>query len=159
MWAAGNKPHRVRKAQGVLSSAASCGVTLPELLVVVSVMALATAGVSLAIRGGPAAQLEREAERLVVLLETGRAASLASGAPVRWVVTAEGFRFEGVAPASLPERWLAPGVGVSAGAGLALGPEPFIGEQQVQLMHVDAPGQTLRIRTDGLRSFAVQAGP
>lgn len=135
------------------------GVTLLELLVVVAVMALATAGVGLAIRGGPAAQLEREADRLIALLEAGRAASRASGVPVRWTVTGEGFRFEGVAPASLPDRWLAPGVVAQNAAGLVLGPEPFIGAQQVQLTHADAPGQVLRIATDGLRPFAVKAKP
>lgn len=149
------------------------GVTLLELLVVVAVMALATAGVGLAIRGGPAAQLEREAERLVALLEAGRAASRASGMPVRWVPTAEGFRFEGMAPESLPERWLAPGVRVqwpvqpveqpqaqtAMSAGLLLGPEPVIGGQHVLLRHEESPAQTLRIATDGLRPFAVLAEP
>jgi general secretion pathway protein H len=115
--------------------------------------------VGLAIRSGPAAQLEREADRLMALLEAGRAASRASGAPVRWMATTEGFRFEGVAPESLPDRWLAPGVVVQAPAGLVLGPEPFIGAQQVQLTHVDAPGQALRIATDGLRPFALKAEP
>ena len=42
----------------------STGFTLLELLVVISIMALATAGVSLAIRDGGERQLEREAERL-----------------------------------------------------------------------------------------------
>lgn len=154
MWAAGSERRRVP-----FSGWPSSGVTLLELLVVVAVMALATAGVGLAIRGGPAAQLEREADRLVALLEAGRAASRASGAPVRWMVTAEGFRFEGVAPASLPDRWLAPGVVVQPATGLVLGPEPVIGAQQVQLTHADVPGQVLRIGTDGLRPFAVQAGP
>ncbi len=163
MWAAGSKP-RVEPGN-------ERGVTLLELLVVITVMALATAGVGLAIRGGPSAQLEREADRLVALLEAGRAASRASGSAVRWIVTNEGFRFEGVAPESLPERWLAPGVQAqfsgsqassgqaAAAAALLLGPEPVIGAQQVQLMHADAPGQVLRISTDGLRPFAVQAGP
>lgn len=162
MWAAGNK-------SGIDLRASMRGVTLLELLVVVAVMALATAGVGMAIRGGPAAQLEREADRLVALLEAGRAASRASGAAVRWVANNEGFRFEGVAPESLPSRWLAPGMQVqmsqtsgqsqaTTAAELMLGPEPVIGAQQVQLMHADAPGQVLRISTDGLRPFAVQAG-
>lgn len=160
MWAAGSE----RQQRGELwlapaSRLALRGVTLLELLVVVAIMALATAGVGLAIRGGPSAQLEREADRLIALLEAGRAASLASGAPVRWTVTSEGFRFEGVAPASLPDRWLAPGVVVQAGTALVLGPEPVIGAQQLQLTHVDAPGQALRISTDGLRPFAVRAEP
>lgn len=158
MWAVGNEGRGGR--QGCESGRARLrGVTLLELLVVVAVMALATAGVGLAIRSGPAAQLEREADRLIALLEAGRAASMASGSPVRWLATAQGFAFEGVAPGSLPDRWLAPGVAVQAPAGLVLGPEPFIGAQQVQLTHADAPGQTVRIATDGLRPFAVKAEP
>lgn len=162
MWAAGNESHE----GNALVRGRLRGVTLLELLVVVAVMALATAGVGLAIRGGPAAQLEREADRLMALLEAGRAASRASGAPVRWMATAEGFRFEGVAPGSLPDRWLAAGMQVqqsgqaqAQSVALTLGPEPFIGAQQVQLSHADAPGQVLRISTDGLRPFALKAEP
>ncbi len=163
MWATGSDAR-----DGSEGPARLRGVTLLELLVVVAVMALATAGVGLAIRSSPAAQLEREASRLIALLEAGRAASQASGAPVRWTATAEGFQFEGVAPESLPDRWLAPGVVVQItgqaqsaqpAASLVLGPEPVIGAQQVQLSHADAPGQSVRISTDGLRPFEVKAEP
>ena len=60
------------------------GFTLLELLVVISIMALATAGVGLALRDGGQQALEREGERLAVLLESARAQSRASGVPVRW---------------------------------------------------------------------------
>ncbi|EER57631.1 general secretion pathway protein H, partial [Acidovorax delafieldii 2AN] len=46
------------------------GFTLLELLVVISIMALATAGVSLALRDSGQTQLEREAARLAALLES-----------------------------------------------------------------------------------------
>ena len=49
------------------------GFTLLELLVVLSIMALATVGVGLAMRDGTQAQLERDAERLAALLESARA--------------------------------------------------------------------------------------
>ena len=58
------------------------GFTLLELLVVVAIMALAMAGVGLALRDSGQTQLEREAERLAALLEAGRAQSRAS-APAR----------------------------------------------------------------------------
>ena len=61
------------------------GFTLLELLVVLSIMALATVGVGLAMRDGTQAQLERDAERLAALLESARAQSRASGVPVRWL--------------------------------------------------------------------------
>lgn len=69
-----------------------------ELLVVISIMALATAGISLALRDNGQTQLEREAARLAALLESGRAQSRASGVPVRWRGGPQGFNFEGCRP-------------------------------------------------------------
>ena len=48
------------------------GFTLLELLVVVSLIALSTAAVSLALRDRDTPALEREAQRLVAVLEAGR---------------------------------------------------------------------------------------
>ena len=59
------------------------GFTLLELLVVISIMAIATAGVGLALRDSGQTQLEREGERLAALLDSARARSRASGVPVR----------------------------------------------------------------------------
>ena len=132
------------------------GVTLLELMVVVSIMALATAGVSFALRDAPNAQLGREADRLAALLEAGRAASRASGVPVRWVVTPEGFRFDGLPPQTLPENWLAFGISVLSTQPISLGPEPIIGAQAVVLSISEAPERTVTIASDGLRPFAAQ---
>ena len=135
------------------------GFTLLELLVVISIMALATAGVGLAMRDGGQAQLEREAERLAALLESGRAQSRASGVPVRWQATAEGFRFDGVRPGALPGQWLQGDVRVQGNSVLVLGPEPLIGPQQVTLVQTSHPEHALRVATDGLRPFTVDAAP
>lgn len=134
----------------------SRGLTLLELLVVVSIMAFATAGVSFALRDAPNAQLEREADRLAALLEAGRAASRASGAPVRWTATPEGFRFDGLPSQTLPNTWLAEGINVQSAQPISLGPEPIIGAQAVVLSIHDAPERSVRIASDGLRPFAVQ---
>ncbi len=135
------------------------GFTLLELLVVVSIMALATAGVSLALRDNGQTQLEREAARLAALLESGRAQSRASGVPVRWRGGAQGFNFEGLPPDTLPRQWLDAGTTVRGNAILLLGPEPVIGAQQVLLTHQDHPDQMLRVTTDGLRPFSVESMP
>lgn len=45
------------------------GFTLLELLIVIAIMAMATAGVSLAMRDNAQTTLERDAQRLAVLLE------------------------------------------------------------------------------------------
>ena len=132
------------------------GVTLLELMVVVAIMALATAGVSFALRDAPNAQLERDADRLAALLEAGRAASRASGAPVRWTATPEGFRFVGLPPQTLPDNWLAAGIRVQSTQPIWLGPEPIIAAQAVVLSIREAPERSVRIATDGLRPFAVQ---
>jgi general secretion pathway protein H len=78
--------------------------------------------------------------------------------PVRWYATAEGFRFEGVPPNALPERWLSESTQVVGTSTLQLGPEPIIGRQAVVLSAAGAPDRTLRIATDGLRPFSVAAG-
>ena len=131
------------------------GFTLLELLVVVAIIAVAAAGVSLALRDSQATQLDREAQRLAALLESARAQSRSSGVPVRWYPVAGGFRFDGVAPDSLPNRWLYETTQVRGAAALQLGPEPIIGKEEVVLESSAAPGRSLRIATDGLRPFAV----
>ena len=155
-WRAGTSRHR--------ASLLAAGFTLLELLVVIAIMAVATGGVTLALRDTSQTALEREAQRLSVLLESGRAQSRSSGVPVFWRTTAEGFRFDGLAPDTLPSRWLAAGTGarlVSGVTALQLGPEPIIGPQAVELfISLESTGsqeRVMRVATDGLRPFAVQA--
>ena len=136
------------------------GFTLLELLVVVSIMALATAGAALALRDSDQTQLERDAERLAALLESARAQSRATGVQVRWQTTPNGFRFDGLPLTStLPTQWLNPATVVRGPGTLVLGPEPLIGPQQVTLIQTTHPERALRVATDGLRPFAVQAAP
>jgi general secretion pathway protein H len=139
-------------------SSAVRGFTLLELLIVVAIIAIATAGVSFALRDPQASQLEREAQRLAALLESGRAQSRSSGVPVRWHPTDNGFTFEGVPPDTLPQHWLAETTQVRGAGMLLLGPEPIIGKQEVVLVSTGQPGRSLRIATDGLRPFTVTGG-
>ena len=150
--AAGNKKMRPNGSRGF---------TLLELLVVLSIMALATVGVGLAMRDGTQAQLERDAERLAALLESARAQSRASGVPVYWQAQPGGFRFDGLPTTdhALPTQWLDPATGVRGPGTLVLGPEPLIGPQQVTLTQSTHPEHALRVATDGLRPFAVTAAP
>jgi general secretion pathway protein H len=134
------------------------GFTLLELLVVVAIIAIATAGVSFTLRDSQVTQLEREAQRLAALLESARAQSRSSGIAVRWYPTGSGFRFEGMPSDNLPERWLADSTQVRGSATLVLGPEPIIGKQEVDLISSALPGRSLRVATDGLRPFSVTAG-
>lgn len=141
----------------------SAGFTLLELLVVVAIIAMVSAGVGLAMRDTTQVQLDRDGERLVALLESARAKSRVMGIPVRWHATETGFKFEGLDSADLPTQWLdaqtavAQPAGVKDGVNLLLGPEPIIGPQELSLINTSQPGKSVRLATDGVRPFAVQA--
>ena len=129
------------------------GFTLLELLLVIAIIAVASAGVSFAMRDSAQTQLEREAVRLAALLESGRTRSMASGVPVRWRTTATGFTFDGLPTGSLPEAWL------SADITAAMpGPEPIIARQSVRLVASSQPNRALTVGTDGVRPFSVRTG-
>ena len=148
-------------------SASLAGFTLVELLLVVAIVAMAGAGVGFALRDLGQTVLEREAQRLIAMLESARARSRASGMPVLWRPTEQGFAFVGLpidssdgdgggsgASQSFANTmaWLNEGVTVRGGAELSLGPEPIIARQEIVLQQSDAQ---LRIGTDGLRAFSV----
>lgn len=146
------------------------GFTLLELLVVVSIVALASAGATLALRDGRATLLEREALRLSAMLEAARAQSRTSGVAVIWRMQSQGFEFTSAAAPAQDDRpkassseiwgareWLDPEtraqVQVPAGAQtLVLGPEPLIAAQQLVLMQGD---RRLVLSTDGIAPFVV----
>ncbi len=151
--------------------ARSFGFTLLELLVVLAIVALATAGASLALRDSAAAELEREGLRLSALLESARAQSRTSGLPVVWRSLPQGFEFVGLPTVADPRDgrpanndtlagargWLNPQtraiVRQPPGAQvLVLGPEPLIAAQQIELVQ---GSQRLTLGTDGLSPFAV----
>jgi general secretion pathway protein H len=145
-------------ARQVLLRRLAAGFTLLELLVVVAIIAIASAGVAFALRDSGGAPLEREAQRLAALLETARARSRMSGQPVRWVADREGFHFDGLARDALPQHWLQADTRVAGRGVLILGPEPVIGPQELVLTSADHPERSIRISTDGLRPFTVAAG-
>jgi general secretion pathway protein H len=148
------------------------GFTLLELLVVMALVAIASAGMGFALRDGTQTRLEREALRLSALFESARARSQVSGVPVRWRVTADGFQFEGLqmserAEDDLPQVWLDPDTTARVEAAAAapavqtgsvlLGPEPILLPQGVRLLSRSQPLRHVRLASDGVRPFAVQA--
>jgi general secretion pathway protein H len=136
-----------------------CGFTLLELLLVVSLIALATAAVSLAIPDPAATQLEREAQRVSALLEAGRAQARTTGVAVIWRADGQGFVIDQVR-----RPWLAAGTQVrltrrgqpTGSTQLALGPEPLMAAHELALT---LSNRTVWLGTDGLRPFAVLAEP
>jgi general secretion pathway protein H len=137
------------------------GFTLIELMVVLLLIAVASAVASLSLRDPSATRLEQEAARLAALLESARAEARASGLAVRWESqaadgeNAASFRFVGLPPSNeLPAHWLNEGVSaeiVNARA-VVLGPEPLIPAQRI-VLRLDE--QQLTLLTDGLGPFAV----
>jgi general secretion pathway protein H len=157
------------------------GLTLLELLVVLAIIGFSLAGVSLSLRDSSQTQIEREAQRLVAILEAARAQSRTSGIALIWQATPEGFVIR-AASASTPaqannpiadrtQTWLTTGtqavvstVSVSANNSAAanlvvLGPEPILTPTRITLTLATAnntkPTPALSIGTDGLRPFQV----
>ena len=157
---AARRSARFRGAERAERRAGRAGFTLIELMVVVALIAIASAVASLALRDPAATRLEHEGARLVALLEAARTEARASGLTASWEPRAgqegvEGFRFVGLPPsAELPTRWLAAGVTAEAVGARAvlLGPEPMIGAQRIVLRLED---QRLTLATDGLGPFVV----
>jgi general secretion pathway protein H len=134
------------------------GFTLLELLVVMAIIALATAGVSLALRDPEATTLEREADRLAAILEAGRSQSRTTGLPVRWQSDAQGYVLltpsgNEEKPLGQPTLWLDRNIAATSSKPVLLGPEPIITAQSISLRLQD---RTLVVSTDGLRPFALQ---
>ncbi len=159
----------IESPEGRESSPRCAGFTLIELMVVVAIIALASAVVSLALRDPSDTQLDKEGARLAALFESARAEARASGLAVHWLprpLTTErpaasdppaDFTFVGLpASAGLPRRWLTEGVTASViGApDVVLGPEPLIGAQRITLRLEDS---RLTLATDGLGPFVVSS--
>lgn len=164
--AAGSKGPRVQHCAAY--RLAALGFTLLELLVVVSIIAIGTAGVVMAMRDSSQAAVERDAQRLAALLESGRAQSRLRGVAVQWEATGSGFRFNGLPIGVLPENWLDSGTvattanfnpnpSTTSNATLNLGPDPIISPQSVLLSSKVQSGTAWRVVTDGLHPFKVEA--
>jgi general secretion pathway protein H len=143
------------------------GFTLMELMVVVAIIAIASAGVMFAIPDASATALERDAQRLAALLDSARAQSRASGLAVTWHATPQGFNGlpqaknantgEMVDLVTFPTSWLNADTSVAesspANSVLLLGPEPIIAQQEVVLLN---GGRSLTLATDGIRPFSIK---
>jgi general secretion pathway protein H len=148
--APGNKVHRQR------------GFTLLELMVVVALIAITTAVVAFAIPDPSATRLEREAARLIALLESARTQARGSAMTVLWVPRGNGegadYQFLGLPTALMPPlKWLEPEVKaeVVGARSIVLGPEPVIGPQSVILRLED---KQIIVGTQGLGPFEVLNG-
>jgi general secretion pathway protein H len=160
------------------------GLTLLELLVVLAIIGFAVGLVSLSLRDSNQTQLEREAQRLVAVLEAARAQSRTSGIAMIWQATPEGFVIRSTSapstsvPSSIPtrtEKWLTAGTqalvsspnalvnasinNTAPANSVVLGPEPLLTPARITLrLETTNNRQTpsaLAIGTDGLSPFQV----
>lgn len=143
------------------------GFTLVELLIVLAVVAVGLGLVAIALPDGDQARLDEEGERLAALIETARAESRVSGAPVVWLprraddpaTDSAGqplqFRFIGLPRSlALPTRWLdaRTAAQVVGAPQLVLGPEAILPPQRVRLTLGE---HRLELVSDGLSPFGV----
>lgn len=158
--AAGSKPAVPRRARRTVRTPACLpqgGFTLIELMVVVALIAIATAGASLALRDSADSALERDAQRLAAVLESARAQARASDAPAMATVDSQGFLITGLPDKRERQAWLSAQTLASVAGPIVLGPEPLIPPQQIVLRSsARAQGPAVWVVTNGLQPFAVQ---
>ena len=159
MWAVGSEPRKLDQG----------GFTLIALMVVITIIAIGTAGVSFALRDNEATLLDREADRLSVVLEAARVQSRSNGVALAWLPLAQGFVVVPVSELSGSQvqidtsgisPWLSSNINAriisntnAVPSSLSLGPEPMIPPSGVLLSLGE---RRLRVVTDGLRPFTVQ---
>lgn len=134
------------------------GFTLLELMVVLVIIGICTAGIGLGLGSllDPARQLRQEAERLAQRLQVARDEARIDGRPLRWQSDDKGYRFsrrEGGRWVTVerddllrPQQWQAAGIAVVPASAIELSPE-WIGTAWE--LGLSLEGRTLRLRDDG----------
>lgn len=132
------------------------GFTLLELMVVLVIIGICTAGIGLGSLLDPARQLRQEGERLAQRLQVARDEARIDGRPLRWQADADGYRFsrrEGSRWVTVerddllrPQKWQATGIAVQPANPIELSPE-WIGIAWEVGLSLD--GRKLRLRDDG----------
>lgn len=148
---------RVTANHRVPAATAVRGFTLLELMVVMAIVAVVAVVAVGALPSSSQQQLEYEAQQLVSRLEVARAHARATGQRVQARIDADGIDIQ-TAGHTAHERHAWRFAGHHADPVLVqLGPEPIIAPQSVVLR--TPQGRSLRIATQGVAPFAVEAQP
>jgi len=132
---------------------------LLELLIVIAVIALGTAGVALAMRDSTQTQIDREALRLSALLDAARSQSRASGKAVIWQAYVDeknepAMRWQGQSHKEpIPTAWLDSKISVETNRPVVLGPDPVIAPTRIRLT---LGSQSRDVVSDGVGAFKVE---
>lgn len=138
------------------------GFTLLELMVVVTIVAIATATIVLSLPDNDDTILEKEAQRLSALLESARSQSRIIGTDVYWKPNEHGFEITGLSlpdkKIDLPHDWLDKEDNFKIQmfnndrtvSSINLGPEPMLAPQRIE---ISLGKYTAKVKTDGLAPF------
>ena len=141
------------------------GFTLIELLVVLLLVALGSSLVALSLRDTPQHLLEREADRLIVVLENARAQARSRSTPLLWLADEQGYA---IRPANAPFastdtateqewqrlNWLSPGTRAEPYV-VIISAEPVQPSLRLQLIHTGAVTSRLTLGSDGAEAVKV----
>jgi len=133
----------------------TAGFTLLELLVVLAIVAIASATVTLSLRDSAQTRLQSEAERLIAVLEATRADARASHTAALWHANEKGFdvyNLPTTGPALHNMAWLHQGTQATP-TDVLISAEPVQARSTITLRHDS--GASLRIGTDGAAAFKV----
>ena len=140
------------------------GFTLIELLVVLLLVALGSTLVALSLRDTPQHQLEREADRLIGVLETARAQARSRSTPLLWQADEQGYvirpaytaatTFNDAAQDPQGLNWLSPGTRAEP-AMLVISAEPVQAPMRLQLTHIGAITSRVTLGSNGAEALKV----
>ena len=132
----------------------TAGFTLLELLVVLAIIAIASAAVTLSLRDSPSTRLQSEAARLIAVLETARADARASNTALHWHADAKGFQVQTLPAAGQARQtmvWLQVGTQATP-SDVLISPEPVQASTRLTLT---LGGSRLTLGTEGAAAFKV----
>lgn len=146
-----------RRVYPLVEGLAAPGFSLIELMIVVALIAMATAGAVLSLRDSTSSALERDAQRLAAVLEAARAQARANDVAVVWQAQSDGFVLRGLHKREAVQPWLSQDTRSRSAAAVVLGPEPLLPPQRIELYSASQLQQRLWVVSDGLRPFTVQS--